>query len=221
MQLTNKLTAIANSIRGLLSTSDLMTIDEMPPNIADAATIIKGLIEHGLQGKFYSTYVSKIAQYGLYGQSGITELDLPNCLTIGNGGCVGCSGMATAKLPSLTRFEYQAMRNTGLVLLDLYSPDRERFPTAANNNVLQDTPIASGNGYIIINDEYVEDMKANTIWSTYADQIIGNSDRAERMAALAPLQISPVNNRPDVNKDLELDRETLELELEEKQLGKE
>ena len=209
MQLTNKLVDIADSIRATNSSSNLMTIDEMPSNVEDAATTIKGLIEHTLQGKFYSTYITKIAQYGLYGQNGITELDLPNCLTIGNGGCVGCSSMTTAKLPSITRFEYQAMRNTGLVLLDLYSPDRDKFPTAANVNVLQDTPIASGNGYIIINDEYVEDMKASGIWSTYASQIIGNSDRATVMDTLTQLlqrQTTAINNRLDIKEELEIEQ---------------
>jgi len=220
MQLTNKLTEIANSIRLALGSSALMTIDEMPPNIDDTATTIKSTIEHTLQGRFYRTYITKIAQYGLYGQSGITELDLPNCLAIGNGGCAGCSAMTTAKLPSLTRFEYQAMRNTGLVLVDLYSPDREKFPSAANVNVLEGTPIASGNGYIIINDEYVDDMKTSGIWATYADQIIGNSDRATAMAALSQRQALLVNNRLDIDKDLDLERETLELDDQIK-LGKE
>ena len=209
MQLTNKLVDIADSIRATNSSSNLMTIDEMPDNVDIAKTVIQGLLEQSLEGKFSYDYITRIAQYGLYVQRRITELDLPNCQAIGNSACYGCSALATAKLPKINRLEYQAMRGSGLVLLDLYDPDRESFPIAANVNILQDTPIASGNGYIIINDEYVDDMKANSTWSTYADQIIGNSDRATVIDTLAQLmqrQTTAINNRIDIKEELEIEQ---------------
>ena len=73
MQLTNKLTAIANSIREVLYTSSLMTLDQMPNNVDITKSVIQGLLEQSLEGKFSYDYITRIAQYGLYVQRRITN----------------------------------------------------------------------------------------------------------------------------------------------------
>lgn len=45
-----------------------------------------------------------------------------------------------------------------------------------NANMFQDTPIASGTGYVYVPDNMVETYKSATNWSTYADQIKGMSE---------------------------------------------
>lgn len=44
-------------------------------------------------------------------------------------------------------------------------------PTLSNSNAFMLTPIADGTGYIYVLDNLVEDYKAATNWSTYANQI--------------------------------------------------
>ena len=62
-----------------------------------------------------------------------------------------------------------------MVTLNLYSPDRTTIPTLTNTSAFTNTPIASGTGWIVINDELVNTLKAETNWSTYASQIIGHT----------------------------------------------
>lgn len=45
-----------------------------------------------------------------------------------------------------------------------------------NTNMFQNTPIASGTGFVYVPDNMVETYKSATNWSTYADQIKGMSE---------------------------------------------
>ena len=241
MRLTNKLVAIADSIRLALGSSALMTIDEMPDNIADieaegdamedafverSASLttytnnrITTVGQHAMRGFPNLTTVifdnvTTLQQNSFYGSNGITSVSIPKCTTIGREAFLRCSGLTEMALPEIEFIATNAFQDcTNLALLDLYSPNRTTIPTLQNAGALNGTAIAAGNGYIIINDEDVEDMKATSPWSTYASQIIGNSDRASVMATLSQLQAMPIN-RLEIN-DLD------PLEIEDKQLGKE
>lgn len=75
-----------------------------------------------------------------------TRLDLPACKSIGN----------------------YALRQTNLSTLILRNTEQV---ATLGTRVFDNTPIASGTGYIYVPDELVDGYKSATNWSTYANQI--------------------------------------------------
>lgn len=71
---------------------------------------------------------------------------------------------STHNYPTTTRMFY----NSGISKLIINST--KLFPMS-NIDMLQNTPIASGTGYVYVPDNMVETYKSATNWSTYADQI--------------------------------------------------
>jgi len=143
-----------------------------------------------------------IGNYAFNSATALTSVDLPLATRIGdNAFAGGLTSLTTVNIPSATTVSYQAFKGctslvsidlpslsnglgnsafqgcTSLALINLYSPNRQSAPSsfASNGNVLTSTPIAAGNGYIVINDELVDTLKATTGWKTYKDQIIGKT----------------------------------------------
>ena len=86
-------------------------------------------------------------QYAFYDCAALTTVDLPSCAAInGNGVFTRCPALATLILRS------------------------ETFCSVALSSALAGTLIAGGTGYIYVPAALVEEYKANSNWSTYADQ---------------------------------------------------
>ncbi len=56
-------------------------------------------------------------------------------------------------------------------LVKLVLPNITKVPSLQNTSVFTGTPIANGTGYIYVPDNFVEDFKVATNWSTYSNQI--------------------------------------------------
>ena len=79
------------------------------------------------------------------------------------------SGFTSTRLTTNTYMFY----NTKLTALIIDNPNLFKMTATS---MLQNTPIASGTGYIYVPDDMVETYKSATNWSTYADQIKGMSE---------------------------------------------
>jgi len=138
--------------------------------------------------------ITVLDNYAFYGCSKIALTSIPNTVKeIDNFAFYNCTGLSITKLPTvLEKIGGTAFRNcTSLTTLDTMSLNLNKIdgqsfrgcsnlttfivralsvPTLASN-VFQDTPIASGTGYIYVLDNLVFSYKSATNWSTYADQI--------------------------------------------------
>lgn len=233
-RLKQKLTNIADSIRQSLNITNLMSMDEMPPNIDDISEIEAAIIDGTISGEYRNSRVTTIYQYAFYGRGGLTKIRFDAVTSIRTY-AFQCytqhrSQLATAEFPSVTSIASSAFAGcSSLSLFNLYSPTRTSIPTLENVNAFSNTPIADGNGYFVINDELVDQLKQDKNWSNYADQIIGNTQAAQLgliagasaestpVLPPAPLQTIPldrldideINIDPDLDRDLDLE-ETIE-----------
>lgn len=105
-------------------------------------------------------------------------------------------GSKSIVIPNATKIGGQAFYNSSLEEVDLQTLAlcdissqafascralkrfivRSSNPHTISNNIFQNTPIASGTGYIYVPDDAVETYKSATNWSVYADQIKGISE---------------------------------------------
>ena len=117
-----------------------------------------------------------------YGCFGLTELDVSNFDTskVANMGYMfyNCGGLTELDLSnfdtsstSVNQNMFQYCRNLTKLIIN-----RQDVFKMTNTNMFQDTPIASGTGYVYVPDNMVETYKSATNWSTYADQIKGMSE---------------------------------------------
>ena len=121
----------------------------------------------------------------------LTTVNLPKATSIGESVFVDCTKLTTINLPKVTSLgNYCFLRCSSLTTVDLFSM------TSIGNNLFSDcssltaliirtnavtpitafntfnnTPIASGTGYIYVPDDLVDSYKAASGWSTYATQI--------------------------------------------------
>ena len=101
--------------------------------------------------------------------SGLTSINVPKVTTIGLGGFSGCTSLPSIVLPCVTTIGNSAFsRCSSLTSITLSGSTVCTLGT----NVFNDTPIASGTGYIYVPAELVDTYKAATNWSTYASQIV-------------------------------------------------
>lgn len=104
-----------------------------------------------------------------YNCSTLETVNLPVATTLGYYVFYGCKKLTHLDFPVLTYIENNAFQNcSALKTLIL----RSSTVCKLNGTVaLASTPIASGTGYIYVPAALVEEYKAATNWSTYADQI--------------------------------------------------
>lgn len=142
-------------------------------------TVEDALIEGTLTGEYENPRVTAINPYGFYSQDGLTVVRLALVTRLGANAFLTytTSSIRYIELPSVQTINAQSFRGCGsLATLNLYSPDRTTIPTLANTNAFTNTPIASGTGYVVINDSLVDSLKAASNWTAYSSQIIGHSD---------------------------------------------
>lgn len=238
-RLKEYLTDIADAIRTKTFKSALMTVPEMPgevdgipyPDIEDS--LITGTITEYTNDRVTYTrqaalraatnlitvnlpYVTYINTQLLYGCTAIKNVNIPNATAIAAQSLQLCRDLEYVHFPKVLTIAGSTFQQSGLTVLNLYDPDRTAIPTLSNLNALSQTPIADGNGYIVINDSMVDELKAANNWSSYASQIIGNSDAAALGLIEGGSEVSPVVPPPaPVTQNLNpvtLDRDPIELE---------
>ena len=93
----------------------------------------------------------------------------------------GCSSLTKIDISNFTseKLTYNMgmfMSCTSLTTLIINNPNLFKM---TDTNMLSNTPIASGTGYVYVPDDMVETYKSATNWSTYANQIKGMSELPE------------------------------------------
>lgn len=177
MQLTNKLTAIADSIRAKLQTSSLMTLDQMPTNIDNIGghAIEDALLTHTLTGTYINPRIELIEAYALYSNTDLTAIGLDQVTRIAGNVFYNCTSLEAVHAPVCTAMFSQCFRNcSSLVALILDNIDT--VPQITNLNIFQGTPIESGTGYIYVPNDLVDTIKNSTAFSGIASQIKGASE---------------------------------------------
>ena len=118
--------------------------------------------------------VTTLTPYALDGCSGLTNVNLPKVTALNNYAMQGCSSLETLEFQQKITTQGAVWNNCGkLTKLILRSTT---MCGLANKNCFNNTPIASGTGFIYVPDNLVDTYKANTNWSNFANQIKGISE---------------------------------------------
>lgn len=139
--------------------------------------------------------ITAIGNYAFYYRTDLALTELPDTVkTIGQNAFYCCTNLAIEELPAgISALKTACLRYcTGLTkivckssnisivtralsdcsnLVIFAMPNILEVPTLNNSNAFANTPISDGTGYIYVPEEFVEQMKVATNWSTYADQI--------------------------------------------------
>lgn len=96
----------------------------------------------------------------------LANVDFPLLKRIDGSAFSGCAKITSVDFPLVTYIGNQAFAKTGLATLIL------RNETMVQNGgyIAINTPIASGTGYIYVPSSLVDSYKADSNWSTYANQ---------------------------------------------------
>ena len=176
---TADLTAVADAIRAKGGISDpLVYPDGFVSAIQAIETgggsgsdeLVNSLIDRTISGAYVNNTVTVIGAYGLAGCTKLTSVVLPAVRRTEGNSITGCSAITKADFSNLQTIRYSTFyNNKKLVALII----RRHAVTTLDNttNVLKNTPIESGTGYIYVPSDMVSSYKSATNWSTYADQI--------------------------------------------------
>lgn len=183
MALIDKLTAIADAIRGKTGKTEEMTLDQMATEIAGIQAggggndnaIALGLLD-GTLTEYESEELTILRQNAFYGHPSITRVVLPNLTSPSN---VMGSGVPGGSLRECTNLEFvdigpncfyiqgNSMRgSTALKTVVLRHKDN---PVALGQaNAFQSTPFYSGGtgGTVYVPAALIEDYKVATNWAT-------------------------------------------------------
>ena len=153
---------------------------------ANAAVGVYGtedaLVDGSMSGTYVNPRITKVHAYGFYAQDELTAVKLASVTSLGTNAFMTYYNpkLEYVELPSATSIgNYCFKGQKSLQVLNLYSLSRTTIPTLNNIGAFDNTPIADGTGYIVINDELVDTLKAATNWSTYASQIVSYSYAVE------------------------------------------
>lgn len=119
--------------------------------------------------KFEAPLVTSITTQSFYACNALTSLSFPVMKTIGAQGVRACKKLARVDLGTVTSIG--ALSFDGCSLLDTVIVRTTSVPTLVNVSAFSGTLIASGTGYIYVNDTLVENFKTASNWSTYSEQI--------------------------------------------------
>lgn len=114
--------------------------------------------------------VTSAANNVFYGK-GIIEARFPNLESTGGGMFLSCGGLTKVifgtKLSALNGQDLRACGNLVTVVL----PYEGVVTIPTSNSPFQDSGVSAGTGYVYVPSAQVEAYKANSAWSTYANQI--------------------------------------------------
>ena len=100
----------------------------------------------------------------------LTTVNLPACTFITIFAFSGCTSLTTVNLPACTEITSGAF--SGCTSLTSITLSSSTVCKLSFEDAFEDTPIASGNGYIYVPANLVDTYKAASRWSTYANQIV-------------------------------------------------
>ena len=177
MALTDKLTAIANEIRAKTGKTAKMTMAEMATeigNISSDVTTTNSIINRYIRDDYVCT-AGTIGFYAFYGCKYLTSIVCSSAVMVQPYAFANCTKLASADFGvSIESFGECAFNSdSALKTVVIRNPNKVVNPSTTNGvpNGFNNTPIASGTGYIYVPDSLVDSYKAATKWSTYAAQI--------------------------------------------------
>ena len=118
-----------------------------------------------------------VGNYAFEYCTALSNVNIPKCIKLGEFAFGSCKSLESIELPeciiiSLRAFDYC----TALTAVILRSPTVCRLK---NSDAFLGTPIKSGNGYIYVPDELVQQYKSAYNWVKYANQIKPLSEYTE------------------------------------------
>ena len=155
--------------------------------------VARRLIDKTLSGLYENDRVRSVREYAFYNCYGLTSVNLPVATSIGGNAFYSCSALTSVNLPVATSIGNSAFSNcsalTSVNLPAAITIDGSAFSSCSRltsvvlRNTAQVATLAgtnaflySSNAIIYVPDALVDDYKAATNWSTYADRIKGLSE---------------------------------------------
>ena len=162
---------------------------------------VEQLLDGSVRGHVGSENITSLGRTAFSYFENIQSVDFPNVTNVGKScfeGCVGlsevalpraaafapyvfsgCTRLARLDLPEIWQISYSfASYCTALTVLILRISDRVA-QLLETTEAFRDTPIANGTGYIYVPRDLVDQYKAATNWSVFADQIRAIEDYPE------------------------------------------
>lgn len=155
--------SVFRSCRSLTSVTIPDSVTSIGSSVFDTCT--------GLTSITIPNSVTIINNYAFAYCTGLTRITIPDSVTsIGGGAFSGCTGLTSITIPdSVTSIESMTFYNcTNLTEIDFST--RTTVPTLTSTNAFNKT---SANLVIKVPSTLVDEWKAATNWSTYADKIVG------------------------------------------------
>lgn len=147
------------------------------PNVTKTATT--GYLCYGCT-KLEEVYMPKcenLGGYAFYNNTSLKVIDFPKLTAVPGNGFRQCTSATKANLPCCTSIAANGfLKDTALTTVILRS---NKVCTLANVNAFNDTPIASGTGYVYVPSALVDSYKSASSWSTYASQFRAIEDYPE------------------------------------------
>ena len=124
--------------------------------------------------KLSYAFFPKVVSVGANGfmRSGIEEVELPKCTTLGSSAFAACKKLKKIKIPVCKTIEKSVFSECS-ALEEIFLGGVTVVPSLINSNALNGTPDTMK---IIVPDALVDSFKTATNWSTYAGRIIGVSE---------------------------------------------
>lgn len=174
------LTAVADAIRAKMAAGQNAVDTEMAK-----------LISRSISGVYSNPLVTSVENHAFAYCSRLTGVILLNCTRVSNQAFDTCSALTTFDVPNTTVIGQYGLRGAAVETLDFSAMERilayafsgctklttlilrktDALATLAAANCFNNTPIASGTGYIYVSNALVDQYKAADNWSTFAAQI--------------------------------------------------
>lgn len=166
------------------------------------ASILENLISETAIDEYYDTQITSISNKNVFREANIGIINMPNVINIVFQAFYGCKAREL-------RFEGLETLPTGSTFLRMTNLTKAVFGTkltqftqqvfngcsalstlvlpydgvvTMGNDVLKDTAIANGTGFVYVPSAQVDNYKANSGWSAYANQIRAIEDYPDEVA---------------------------------------
>lgn len=176
--------AIADAIRSKTGGTDPIkasTFPEAIENIQSGGSAWEDALVYGNANmtQYSNDRVTGVRPYGFAWCVNVTDVVLPNALTVGNGAFQYCEALETVDLPvtvSIGPQVFVGCRNLKALILR----NTSRFCALSTDDVFfGSSGVILGTGYVYVPAALVDAYKADTNWATYAAQIRAIEDYPE------------------------------------------
>ena len=174
MALTDKLTAIADAIRGKTGGTEELTLDQMAVEIEGISgggdtTQEDGIVEQTIT-EYTNNRVTKVGQNTFRNWTNLRSVSMKECTEIEGDAFNGCTNLSSVFFPSLTAIKTRGFHQTGLVEVTDANFPKLTYLTQCFNNCASLKRIVLPNVKAITNSqtgctglEYAEYAKAQSI----------------------------------------------------------